>query len=282
MNVTKNMLLLWNNREFQSLQLQLLEWDTEMLGLKTGRLEEFSPLPVDGKEPRELYLALRGEFAALGLHYVTARVAQSHWARIQALEAADFQMVDGIIELSKTNLDSPVDVPPTGYSLRLAKSEDAAAVAQLARERISKSRFHNDPLLTKAQADRVHVEWARNCCLGKAADGVWLCLEGTRVAGFVTGKVNGTKGAIGLITVAEKDAGFGLGRLLLQQACQWLAERKCQSVTVQTQTDNYAALGLYLACGFTPLATHVTLRWAAREISDAGPSQRPGSREKIN
>ena len=89
-------------------------------------------------------------------------------------------------------------------------------------------------------------------------------------------------GSIGLIAVDSADSGQGLGKTLVNKACQWLREQNCKLVNVLTQTDNFAAIRLYMAAGFAPVSSSVTLRWAAREISGPGPSQRPGSREKIN
>lgn len=200
-----------------------------------------------------------------GWEYLTVRRPQSEWARIQALEAAGFHTVDGILELSRKIdvLSSSGSGVTSPYRFRLAEKTDADAVAALSAKSFHLSRFHNDPLITRAQADRVHFEWGRNSCLGLAADGVWLVEREGILCGFITGKIKDKTGSIVLITVDPQEAGRGVGLALVQKACAWFSERGCLEARVPTQTNNFAALRLYTRAGFETVAASVTLRWSA-------------------
>ena len=210
------------------------------------------------------YSGLPSEFRKNNWDYVVVRRPQNEWPRIQALEDAGFRTVDGIVEFVREIEAVPGVRIAESYQLRLAEKGDAARVGELAVKTFSISRFHNDPLITRAQADRVHREWGRNSCLGKAADGVWLVETGDHLSGFITCGVKDNVGTIGLIAVDPHEAGKGLGPVLVHKSCQWFAEQGCKWVRVLTQTNNHAAMKLYTKTGFDPVGTFITLRWALR------------------
>ena len=250
---------------FESVNIKTLDWDSQVLGLRSAALADMTVLKKDTQFPPLHYTPLVAELRGWGMQYVIARRPQSEWTRIHALERSGFRAIDGILEFGKALPNySPVNLPE-GLMLRLATERDAESVGRLAQQTFTKSRFHNDPILNKTQTDRVHFEWGKNACLGIAAQGVWLVERETHLAGFITCNLNGTTGSIGLVGVNAADAGQGLGVALVAKACQWFSEKKCIQVRVQTQTDNHAAIRLYGKFSFDPLSTQVTLRWAASE-----------------
>lgn len=243
----------------ENLTVSYLDWDSKVLERRCASISEMSEV-VEGQKFD--YSSLPSEFIKHKWEYVIVRRPQSEWPRIQAMEDAGFRTVDGIVEFVRElqNL-TPVRVPDN-YQVRLAEKNDADKVGDLAVKTFSISRFHNDPLLTKVQVDRVHREWARNSCLGQAADGVLLIETEESLSGFITCGIKDNVGTIGLIGVDPHDSGKGLGAVLVQKACHWFAEQGCQWVRVLTQTNNHAAMKLYTRTGFDPVGTFVTLRWS--------------------
>lgn len=251
-------------------QLETLDWDSQVLGIPVGRLIKFNILPEAKKHSTELFKKIEEMLQLSQLQYVTARLPQAQWWLIQGFESVGFQTVDSVAEFGKeielTQRPQRLQAPklPSGYSFRPATPEDAEAVANLALKTFSLSRFHNDPILTRTQAERVHFEWAKNCCTGKQADQVWLIETKHEIVGFITNKLKNKIGVIDLIAVSSGESGRGFGRALMQQSESWFTACDCKEISVQTQANNYAAMALYAHCGFRIRLTQNTLRWSAK------------------
>lgn len=252
-------LLAGDLNQFEAVTVEAREWDSQVLGLRTARVNEIKRLEGGaGSYP----LLVNGLMQA-GFEYVTARRPQSDWAQIHRLEAAGFHILDGILEFAfALDQRERSSAKASRYPLRLSRVSDALGVAELSARTFTLSRFHNDPRLTRAQADRVFFEWARNSCLGVVAKAVWIGEDGAKPVGFITCKLAGQTGVIDLVGVDSTATGQGLGSALVRQACEWFAEQGCTRVTVQTQTSNLVAIQLYSRLNFTPSACSLTLRWA--------------------
>lgn len=241
------------------LALQTLDWDTRILGLRTGRITE---VVARDATRASTYPELASRFESSKLEYVTVRRPIQEWDRLRAFEASGFRMVDGILSFTK-------DVSPSSMAanVRLATANDEKAVVAIAVATFKRSRFHNDAAISLAAADKLHEEWARNSCRGEAAKAVLVIEDAGRVGGFITCKFGAdrTTGVIDLVGVAPESFGKGFGRTLVEASCDWFARNGCARVLVQTQIDNYAAIRLYGATKFVPDATFMTLRWSSRE-----------------
>jgi ribosomal protein S18 acetylase RimI-like enzyme len=266
--------------DVESLRLTIepLEWDSLIIGKSVARLVNPAISLSLGERDAAAAAARLKVFAEvtqtlrqLKFQYVTVRRPQQNWWELQAWESAGFQGVDTILEsfreLEPTGAKhTPVKLP-SGYSFRPATAEDAEAVGALAVKTFRLSRFHNDPLLTPEIADKIHFEWAKNCCLGIAATQVWLIEASGQVAGFVSNKVKESgktkTGVIDLIAVAGGESGRGFGKGLLRQSEGWFGAFGCTGVSVRTQANNYAALGLYTSAGYQIREAQNTLRWSS-------------------
>ena len=258
----------------ETVSVQALSWDSDILGMRCAALREIKVCQdLDlGNRPNvstsiDRYVPLMRELEKAGMEYVTVRRPQCEWTRIHALEYAGFRMVDGIIDFQEPVKAEAEEPTFAAWNFRRATPDDAVNAARLAPRIFKMSRFHNDPLLTAAQAERVHGEWVKNSCLGEAADAVWLAeTKVGLLGGFVTCRLEGEyRGRIVLIGVDPSHAGKGLGSGLVRRALMWFGEKGCKIVSVQTQTDNFAAIRLYTKCGLDPVSSYVTLRWSARE-----------------
>ncbi len=251
-----------NGEPKELIGFQHLDWDSKLLGLRTGRVTEMVQLG----DSHPSYETLTHHFEKQGYDYVTARRPLGEWPRLQSLEAAGFRIVDGMTTMTKRL--EPAEYEATGA--RLTVTDDAMRVAAVALASFKGTRYHNDPILTNEQSQRIHWEWAKNSCLGINAKAVWIIEGGGQVQGFVACKVVGSSGIIDLIAVSPDAAGQGVGRRLVTQACHYATGQGCRDLTVQTQTDNYPAFRLYTRCGFEVVTASTTLRWASRDSKHSG------------
>lgn len=249
-----------HGRAEELIALQCLEWDTRILGLRTGRLTEFA-----GEAARPSYPGLDDLLRSSGFEYVTVRRPVGEWARLRALEEAGFRLVDGILSFTKSISSTPI-ASGGANAVRAHLGGDTEAVVSLAIATFKRSRFHNDSAISNEAADRLHGEWARNSCTGQAAKAVLVVEDGSHLGGFITCKFGADPsiGVIDLVGVDPRSAGKGFGRALVEASEAWFAQNGCKSIQVQTQIDNFAAIRLYFGTGFVPTETFATLRWSAK------------------
>ena len=238
-----------------------LPWDSEQLDLTAHRLICLCSLPSSssthvGTRTR-LLSALQGRWREQGVHHVSARIAAPDGIDRQALSAAGFLPLSQLIELSQ-EAGAPREIPP---GIRSAEPKDLDEIQGIAETSFQWDRFHEDPAIQNAGADRLHRAWARNCCTGRS-DEVLVHHEEGRIHGFsaLTLAPQGDHGRIELIAVHPRSRGRGVGRCLVEASLSWFANRT-ERILVSTQASNIPALRLYGGCGFLPERTLSDYRW---------------------
>jgi len=237
-----------------------LEWDSAQFGIPAGRLdrlEAHGPYAEARAEKQRLLASVLEQCREAGVRHLSARVDTGEFTSIHALEAAGFELIDGIqtflIELRNT-----LNPPDT----RLYAPEDLLDILEIGRTAFLFDRFHADPALATDVADQVNETWTRNCCLGSAADAVLIAEADDRVASYVTCKVDrGTHhGIIILVATASWARGRGAGRRASLAALHWFAGQGIETVEVGTQFRNIPAARLYESLGFRLSRTSLTFR----------------------
>jgi dTDP-4-amino-4,6-dideoxy-D-galactose acyltransferase len=157
---------------------------------------------------------------------------------------------------------------PGSVDVGLYERDQLEGVVNLASRAYQFDRFHADSALPPGVADRIHAEWLRNSCEGRAADAVITATRDKEVLGFVTVKtdseierLSGVRLAtIVLVATAEAARGMGIGKAMTRFTLRWLADRQVRGVRVGTQLRNIAAGRLYESCGFRLIGSGLTFR----------------------
>src|SRR5260221_4784777 len=158
-------------------------WDSEILERKTAKILSFEPKGV----AKDLVEELIDSIVEEKIEYATFRINASKFSTIHALEDKGFKLVDGYLELECEVKEGE----HLSDNIREAKKEDLKKLQSIAASSFSKTRFYNDPLIKKSQADRIYSEWIKNSILGKMADMVLVWEKDKNLLGFVTIKKNG-------------------------------------------------------------------------------------------
>jgi len=183
---------------------------------------------------------------------VQAKVDAADVAEVARLEQLGFGVVDVNVTLARGpgRLDAP-----GAERVDLAGPEDAAAVRALAERDLRVSRFHRDPRVDDAAADRVKGDWAEATVRGERGDGVLVAREDGRPIGFLAMLSTPSARVIDLMVVRGDQRGRGVGRALVGA---FLA-RGGARFEVGTQAANVAAIAFYEACGFRMSAARTVL-----------------------
>lgn len=238
-------------------------WDSDVLERAAAVLRVFTA--ADPAAALALGRAVADDLSRASIKYAVARLPSPWVQEIQGLEAAGFRYVDGILTFQAPIAD--LSVPPAADPrVRLATPADADALAELGATCFVYDRFHNDPMVARTLADRLHGTWVRNSVLGRAADFVVTADSPRGPVGFVTVKMSQVGGigfgTVVLVAVAPEAAGRGLAKAMSWEAMRQIAARGGGHCRVGTQIANIPASAVYLSLGLRLVATSVSLRWS--------------------
>ena len=209
--------------------IEVLPWDSEFFGFRVGRLHAESLTPA-----------------------VASRAKQ--WCRannvsclyfLGAAEPANGPEGFSLVDERVTCRWEVRPVEGTSTAVRPFEREDLEELETIARCSHRDSRFYHDPEFDRSRCDDLYATWIRRSCEGWA-DAVWVATDQGRPAGYLTCKGS----SIGLVAVAERARGRGLGRQLVSAAQRHFCSLGAVYAEVVTQGRNQTARELYVRCGF--------------------------------
>jgi ribosomal protein S18 acetylase RimI-like enzyme len=236
-----------------SLLIEQQDFDSEIFGRPVYRLTiRGGPGALANPDVGEEIAVLARALAREGIGLCSCRVAASDSGGIRALEAAGFRPIERLITLAR-DLALPT-IPATG--IHPAEPSDQAACQAIARGAFALDRYHADPFIPKALADRQKEAWVRNGFAGRA-DRSWVAREAGLTRGFILCRLVAGVAIIDLIAVAAADRRCSHGRRLTAAAIAHYAGRH-SAIRVATQESNLGALALYRGLGFSEAVCEVT------------------------
>ncbi|MSU26091.1 MAG: GNAT family N-acetyltransferase [Candidatus Levybacteria bacterium] len=228
-------------------------FDSEILEKKTAKILTFSPNNNED-DMRALGQELVDSLLKENVEYVIYKIAPTNFSTIHLLEDLGFRIIDGSLKLISTDLDGQEN-----KNITTAHSEDLISLQKLASESFSQTRYYNDPLVSKDNANKIYREWIKNSLSGEAADMVLIWKEADSVCGFLTLDKNGR---IILIAVDKNQRGKGIGKALVKSALAQFKKWGITESTIETQMTNMLALKTYHSCGFKIIESYLTFRWS--------------------
>jgi GNAT superfamily N-acetyltransferase len=205
---------------------------------------------------RELH-AVRAAIDAAGAHadwMIEARVPVGEPAQSAVLARHGFRIADTNVQLRR---EARAGAPVTA-GIRFATPADEAAVRTLAARCFSQTRFHLDPHIPRAAADRVKEEWAANYFSGRRGEWMVVAEDAIGVCGFnQVLRAADDSLVVDLIAVAERARQRGHAAAMIEYAARVCLDRPA-AVSIGTQIANFGSLSVYTRLGFRPTtATYV-------------------------
>ena len=142
---------------------------------------------------------------------------------------------------------TPVTAP--GDNVRLARPGDLGVLRAIARTGHRDTRFYFDPHFERAKCDLLYETWIEKSFSGFAQAVLVAEVNGGAV-GYITCSLQGVESQIGLVGVADKYQGMGLGKQLVEGFLAWSVEQGARRATVVTQGRNLRAQRLYQRMDF--------------------------------
>ena len=241
---------------------KILPWDTEFFGMRIARL-------VTPALSQEDALALERWARAerVACVYVLIDAGDLDTTRMMAVLGAS--LLDVRVTLA-TDGRGPTEVSPSVAAAREANEADLPALEEVAASAHRYSRFYADPRFDRGRVDDLYRVWIRNAVRG--GTGVVTFDEANRAAGYVTYAIGRGEspdvGEIGLVGVAERARGRGMGTALLNGAMSRLSQGGASRVRVVTQGRNVVAQRMYQKSHFR---TERVELWFHIWFDDASP-----------
>ncbi len=191
-----------------------------------------------------------------GRCFAYCKVPVTAGGRTQLLARCGFDLVDTAVTFERAGPGRDAGTPAL---LRFVRPEDADAVAAVAGAAFRWSRFHQDPAIAPAVADRIKAAWAGNFFSGRRGTHMVVAEIDRRVAGFL--QLIRADGAlvIDLIGLADAARGAGIGTAMIA-----FAERRIEAwetLRVGTQLANMRAVRFYEGLGMRMVDAAHNMHW---------------------
>ena len=251
------------------------DWDTEVLGVKTGIITECWATNDAGTpfaDQREALLegveACKVEAIQQGVQHLSARIPEWAHAASTALEMHGFRVIESFITLERA-IPNLYAVAPLEYPVRVATPEDEDAVADLTVRAYRHSRKDVDPYFTDVQKAQFRRAWVNSIFNGRA-DKIFVAVANpispeldAQLVGFIALLDKDYRvGGVDLLAVEPKLQGRGIGKLLLSHAINdYIETGKADTLRMGTQGKNYPAMNLYTGMGFKVIKSELSFHW---------------------
>ena len=118
------------------------------------------------------------------------------------------------------------------------------------------SRFKLDKKFGEENFRRLYKTWIDNSINRKLAHNVLIYIQGDKIVGIITYKIENYKGIIGLFGILPSHQGRGIGRKLLEYVEQDLIGNNIKELNIPTQMGNIPACSFYKKMGY--IATEIS------------------------
>jgi|TARA_Y100000310_G_scaffold282494_1_gene303775 GNAT superfamily N-acetyltransferase len=249
-----------------ALLFEELSFDTKLFGVKTVQLKDIIISQSQDRnkvfdKTRLLMAFFMKEMNKQKVKFIQCKLDSRNRYIAQVLEKLGFMLasvdVNFIKDLVSINNNKNKNKGHS-YSISSCNDKDVDYLYEMSKKAYSTTRFHNDPKITKEQADEMQALWAKNCYHQKLADKIIIVRKSKKILGYVAIEIlkgisfpNNMKIAnIVLIAVDKKFKGRGIGKVLIQESSDWAKSNGCSFLAAGTQIINNTSVKFYQKNGF--------------------------------
>lgn len=178
--------------------------------------------------------------------FIYAKVPVLNLRRVHFLQSLGFEIVDTAVTFN-VQLEG-LDIKPVCNEIDFASQADEVGTVKVASESFMFSRFHQDPKISDALANRIKGEWVRNFFKGKRGNQMAVSRHDGQITGFLQVLFHDGAWVIDQIAVDKKFQCRGIAKDLIRFVA--LKNKERPTVIVGTQIGNTHSVNLYENMGF--------------------------------
>jgi len=243
----------------------------EIFGHEVFKVEINPGEPVPKGQGLSLILGLRAHLAQQSRAFYYVKVDTEQIEALRQLGAVGFYPVEVNVTFGLDTRSGRLPLVHQGTGdgkIAPVGAGQHEEVLEIAGTTFHYSRFHLDPLIPEAVANRIKREWISNYLKGKRGEKLWVASAGGRSTGFlaVLASTSGGKEvrSIDLIGVGRDFQRRGIGLALTRFFIEHYWDR-CQFLQVGTQIANLPSLRLYQKAGFQVAKTAYVMHLHVRD-----------------
>ena len=181
---------------------------------------------------------------------ITTKVSSNSYHDLDKVNKYGFSFVEGEVVFQKSLLVSNDAVSLPSFNCYLALESDIGELKSIVNDLYLNSRFR-EPWFSPSERDCFYQTWIENAVLSKFDDCCLVLKNEGNISGFITIRIRNKEAVIGLIGVANRFQGQGIGSELLKLIEAYCLANNVSKIKVATQTSNTPAANLYSKNGFS-------------------------------
>jgi dTDP-4-amino-4,6-dideoxy-D-galactose acyltransferase len=221
-----------------------LQWDSDCFGFNVARI---TPLDIGDEQLASILDELRTNnyhmvyWDVPSEYRMVASMAQKHGGILVDEKVTYAKQISNAIHATHSRSYVIAPYLPT---------EPEPTLISLALESGMYSRFKLDPSFPTELWEKLYTRWITRAVRKEIAWEVLVVKDAGDVLGVVTLGEEEKRGTVGLLGVASKSRGMGIGTMLMSAAERCFAEHGYTDVQVVTQRANTRACRLYESCDY--------------------------------
>jgi RimJ/RimL family protein N-acetyltransferase len=186
--------------------------------------------------------------SADGVALLTARISSARTRDLEQLQTVGFRVVE--TTFSPAFVGRLGDRNPTEFVVRTATSQELQSIITVARDAFTVSRFHNDPFIPDAMANRRYENWVRSTESSESQELLSIVNANDELVGFFISEIADNEAYWHLTALARPFRGRGLAPEVWKTVMQFQSKLGVTSFRTTISGANMPVVNLYPRLGF--------------------------------
>ena len=231
-------------------------WDSDIFGFPVAQITE---MRIADRAHADL-VPFMAWLERENIRLASCRLTEDRLDESMLLERFGFRFVEMVLHPHLADLQTYL-CAPQGLHVELADVADLPAIEEIAAHAFGYERFHADPRLVRAAADRRYRVWVRNSHEHPAQKLYKICDGTDLVAFFVTEDKPDGLCYWHLTAVSPAFQGRGYGKRVWREMLHFHRREGRTRVGTTIAARNTPVLNLYASLNFRFLPPEITLHW---------------------
>ncbi|MDH4203069.1 MAG: hypothetical protein OEV87_09250 [Phycisphaerae bacterium] len=248
------------NDKLKTWEIAVVPWDTETFGFGVSVLNPMYDKDSIGN-PVPLKNALEVYSESKRVDMITASIPAMQMKISFLLQTAGFRLIDTALSVRYENLHAYSDKDSTELSLTPVVPSEMEFLVDMAGTSFHHGRYHMDPRLPNALADRRYKDWISRSFDSRNPQQVLTAKVDGAICGFSVVECGDSRGYLHLHAIGSIWQGKKLGHEMISQSLRYLYTLGAKSVGTKISASNLRAINMHARLNGHFVAADRLLHW---------------------